>query len=221
MGIESQGCLIRRESSAVGSTGVLSTNTISFVQADNTMNRQAGFADFVVGMRVYSDASLNTGVYTISATDSTKITLYEPIVNQASGVTINLEGHTMQEIGAVYSFNGPNMVANVIDVTHLKSTAKEKMIGLHDPGNVALSLYFNPETSVEIHDGLRVDEVERTKRWFDIKFTDFATASQNQPSAAVFKGYVSGFNLSGAVDNVVRADINITLASGVYWIAAT
>ena len=43
-------------------------------------------------------------------------------------------------IGEITDFSGPGGQAAVIDVTNLNSTAKEKLVGLRDEGQLSLSL---------------------------------------------------------------------------------
>jgi hypothetical protein len=200
----------------------MTTNTISFVQANKTICRQAGFADFSTGMRLECDASLNSGVFTILTTAGTALTVAEAIVNQASGANITLSGRLMQNIGKITAFNGFSLNANVIDVTSLGSTAKEKFIGLVGGGDISLSLIFENEASgTYLHDALIRDMTARTKRVFDICFTDTASAGSQQPSFAYFEGYVQSYTLTGAVDNVLRADMTITISTGIDWQNAT
>lgn len=220
MALQSQKTLIRRESSVAGTTAVLGTNTISFDAGSKEIRRQAGFADFVVGMRVESDASANTGVWTIVTTDTTHITVKEAIADQASGVTINLLGHSMQNIGKITQFSGFGQNMNVIDISNLDSTAKEKKVGLIGGADLSISVIYEQEASgAYLHDALIRDMTARTKRIFDIKFSD--SAAGGEPSFAYFEGYVQSYNITGAVDNVLRADMVITIATGVDWQNAT
>lgn len=223
MPLQSQGVLIRRESSAIGSTATLSTNTISFDAGSKEIRRQAGFADFSTGMRVECNASLNSGVYTIVTTDTTHITVQETLVDQASGAAIVLTGHAMQGIGRITAFNGLSQSANVIDITDLQSSAKEKIIGLVGGGDLSISIIYEPEasgaTGAYLHDALIRDMAARTKRVFDISFTD--SAAGVYPSFAYFEGYVQAYTMTGAVDNVLRADLVITISTGVDWQNAT
>jgi len=217
MARQSQGCLIRRESSAAGSTAVLSaTNTISFDSTLRTICRQAGFADFSTGMRIEVNASLNTGVWTIKTTAATALTVYEALTAQASGENVSITGHTMQNIGQVVSFNGPGLSGSVIDVTTLQSTAKEKQPGLYDGGQMSLSVLWDNEASnANLHDALVRDMIARTLRKFDAVFVGPTTANTG---AVYFGGYITGFNITGSVDNVLRADMTIALSSGANFI---
>ncbi len=211
----SQGCLVRRESSVASSTAVLSNTDISFIEAGNIIARQAGFADFSTGMRVAIQSSLNTGVWTIKTTDTTHCHLYEAVVAQSSGEAVTLTGHAMQNIGEIVSFNGPALTAAVIDVTTLQSTAKEKLVGVYDAGQVGISVLLSDDATVVLHHALMRDMTARTKRQFDIKFVEETT---QKTGAIYFGGYLSGYTISGAVDNALKADITIALTSGVNFI---
>lgn len=217
MALESQGVLIRRESSVAGSSVVISADSgIGFVSGATAITRAAGFAGFATGMRVtVVGAASNDGVYTVSGgTVGTALTVHEPIADEASGATITLEGHTMQNIGHVVSFNGPGMSAAVIDVTDLQSTAKEKLMGVYDGGQVSLSVVFDNETSnANLHLELQDDMRARTKRHFDIRFTEVATIV----GSVYYEGYVVGFTPTGSVDNALMADITFAVSTGVYF----
>jgi hypothetical protein len=219
MARESQGCLIRRESSVAGSTGVQTASDIAFVVAGNTITSPTGFANMTTGMRVKSNSTANVGILTIKTTGATAITVYETVSVQASGASITLTGHMMQNIGDVVSFNGPSLSGAVIDVTTLQSTAKEKMMGVYDAGQFSISVLFDNEASnARLHDALIRDMKDRTKRQFDIVFKGNSTRNTQ---AVYFGGYVSAFNITGSVDNALKADITIALASGVDFIVNT
>lgn len=219
MARQSQGVIIRRESSVAGTTGAQeSTNTIAFEGTSRTIRRQAGFAAFSTGMIIECNASLNNEAYTIAATAGTAITVYEPLTDQASGANIAITGHTMQTIGQIVSFNGPSISANVIDVTNLASTAKEKLVGIQDPGNLAISVVWENEASLAyLHDALIRDMQARTVRKFQIKLTDTGTST---PSSLYFSAQVVGCNISAAVDNARRADLTMAISSGIKWLPA-
>lgn len=219
MAKNSQGCLLRRESSVAGSTGVQTASDIAFVVAGNTITSPSGFANMSTGMRVKTDSPANVGILTIKTTGSTSITVYEVVSAEASGNSRTLTGHAMQNIGEVVSFNGPGLSAAVIDVTTLQSTAKEKLIGIYDAGQVSLSVLFQEQASFTyLHDALIRDMQAKTHRQFDIIFKGDSTQNTQ---AVYFGGYVSGFNITGSVDNAIKADITIALASGVDFINNT
>ena len=217
MALESQGVLIRRESSVAGSTALLSADTgIGFTNNGTAITRQAGWAGFDPNMRItIVGSATNDGIYTVKGgTASTALTVHETVATEASGATVTAEGHTMQNIGQVVSFNGPAMSAAIIDVTNLASTAKEKKVGVYDGGQISLSVVLDNEASnavlhLELEDDLRA----RTKRHFDIRFTETATIV----GSVYFEGYVTGFNITGSVDNALMADITFAVSTGVYF----
>jgi len=215
----SQGIIIRRESSAVGSTGVQTASDIAHVVAGNTITSPTGFANMSTGMRFKSNSPANTGIYTIKTTAATAITCYEAIAAEASGNSVTLTGHAMTNIGEIVSFNGPAMTAAVIDVTTLLSTAKEKLVSVYDAGQFSISVLYDDDTpTVNLHEARMRDMQARTHRQFDITFPATSTA---KTGAVYFGGYISAYNISGAVDNAMKAEITIALASGVDFITNT
>ena len=217
MALESQGVLIRRESSVAGTTAALTADTgIGFVAAATAITRQAGWGGFDPNMRiVVTNSASNDGVYTVKGgTASTALTVHETVADEASGTTISIAGHTMQNIGQIVSFNGPSMSAAVIDVTNLQSTAKEKLVGVYDGGQISMSVILDNESSNSVlHLELEDDMRARTKRHFDIRFTESATI----PGSIYCEGYVTGFTVTGSVDNALKADITLTVSTGVYF----
>jgi len=115
-------------------------------------------------------------------------------------------------IGQVTDFTGPGGQAGVIDITHLESTAKEKMIGLRDEGQLSMSLNFQATNVGQV--ALRTDRAARTKKKVTMKFSDTST------SIAVFKGYCLSFSISGAVDNKVTANAVIEITGAVTYSTA-
>ncbi len=210
-----QGIVIRRSSTVAASTVSITGNDIGCTQTATGFTRQAGFAGWDIGMRIESNASNNNGVWTVkggTGVGSTTLTVHEPIVAQASGATMTLTGRAMQAIGQIVSFNGPSMSANVIDITNLGSTAKEKMVGVYDGGQLAISVILEMESSGAIlHNELLADFQAGTLRRYDIKFTDTGTS---QPSFIYFGGYLTGYNITGSVDNALKADLTIAISSG-------
>ena len=67
------------------------------------------------------------------AKDSMSVVAYWATVTVEATLAANF-------IGQVTGFSGPSMTAAVIDVTALNSTAKEKLIGIYDGGQVTLNV---------------------------------------------------------------------------------
>ena len=117
---------------------------------------------------------------------------------------------TLNVIGEVTGFSGPGGNAAVIDVTNLLSTAKEKMVGLRDEGQLTLDLNF---VKTDVGQSLLItDRAARNKRNATIKFTDTAV------SVANFDAYCLGFSISGAVDDKISANAVIEITDAVTWV---
>ena len=111
-------------------------------------------------------------------------------------------------VGEVMGFSGPGMNVNVIDVTHLQSTAKEKMIGLYDGGDITLNV-----NCVVTDDGqtkLRECLAARTKGSLLLQLITAATSQK-----IGVEGYCTGLSITGAVDNVLKSDVTIAVTGGV------
>jgi hypothetical protein len=128
---------------------------------------------------------------------------------EAQGVIIARGvGTVYTTIPEIKSFSGPGGSATIIDVTDLQSTAKEKRMGLPDEGQLQFTINYIPDNAV--HQGLRQDRMDRVERDFRITFTD------NSPATTwTFSAFVSGFSVSGAVDNVVEAQVTLEITGAI------
>ncbi len=113
-------------------------------------------------------------------------------------------------VSEVLSFSGPAPSANIIDVTNLQSTAKEKMIGLYDGGQITINTNFIVTDAGQTK--LRESLAARTQGNLMIQLSTVTTSQY-----MAMMGYVTGFNVSGAVDNVLRGDYTITIHKGVSY----
>jgi predicted secreted protein len=120
---------------------------------------------------------------------------------------------TNNPIGEVKTFNGPSGSANVIDITHLGSTAKEKLIGLRDEGQITFECNLLT-SAVSGQQMMRADRGTRSQRAWSIILTDASTTRMNG------LGYCTGFAISGGVDDVVKASITIEIDGPVSWTTA-
>jgi len=116
---------------------------------------------------------------------------------------------TFTEVSEVVSFDGPGGTAAVIDVTHLRSSAKEKRIGLPDEGQIKLEMNYVPSDSMQA--ALRSDRVTRTRRNFKLLMTDTG------PTTASFAAYVLEFSVKGGVDQKIAASITLEIDGTVTW----
>lgn len=131
---------------------------------------------------------------------------------ESQGITIQVSTGSptsFSNIMNVTGFGGPGGSASVIDVTNLSSTAKEKLMGLPDEGQFTLDINLDPDDAS--HTTLRANRAARTRTEFKVNFTD------STPATATFWGYVLGFQVSGAVDQQVKASVTIEIDGPVLW----
>ena len=124
---------------------------------------------------------------------------------ETQGTCLKIDG---VEVGEVVDFQGPGGQATVIDVTHLKSTAREKLIGLPDEGQFTFSMNFVPGEVGQ--KALRAARTARTKHTFVLEYSDGVTT-------ATFEGFVLGFQSSGGVDAKVDANVTIEITGAVTY----
>lgn len=103
----------------------------------------------------------------------------------------------------VKTINGPSGNANVIDVSDLQSTMKEKSIGLPDWGNMSLDLFVVPQDPNFIY--VKDAYVSRTRERFELTFTD------SNHTVWLMYGYVSHIGVSIGVDQPVNGTITIEI----------
>jgi hypothetical protein len=206
-----------------GTTATKTTNTISFDAASMKIIRNVAGSfitdGFTTGMRIEISGSTtaNNGAYTLDTVQAATMVVYETLFDEASGVNKTIIGHTMSTIGQITAFNGPAISAAIIDVTNLQSTAKEKLVAVRDEGQLSITINLDPTVDADQHMSLKDDLRNRTRRMFDIRFTDVGTSL---PSACYFAGYVNGFNPSGGLDKQLTAEITIALTSAIMWTSA-
>ena len=134
-------------------------------------------------------------------------------VYQAStGTTVDSTG-TDKLIGQIIDFNGPTGSAAKIDVSHLLSTAKEFIMGLRDEGDLSINVVYDPADVG--HNALFDDRSARTQRGWIIKLT----TTGNEKLHGL--GFCTGFAVTGAVDDAVKAVFTIAIDGGVGYTTAT
>ncbi len=112
------------------------------------------------------------------------------------------------KVPEIKTFSGPGGSASVIDVTDLSSTAKEKRMGLADEGQLSFTINYIPDDLQ--HKALRSARASRKVTNFKLIFTD------DTPSTTWdFAGFITGFSVSGSVDNVVEANVTIEITGSI------
>lgn len=115
-------------------------------------------------------------------------------------------------VAEVISFNGPTGAANIIDCSHLGSTAKEFLMGLRDEGEVSLTCNFKPSDSSG-QNAMRVNRANREMRKAVIKLNDSTLDAST--TKMTFDAYCTGFSVQGAVDQAVQVNINLKITGAV------
>jgi predicted secreted protein len=110
-------------------------------------------------------------------------------------------------IAEILSFSGPGGSVSVIDVTDLSSTAKEKLAGLNDNGQLSFECNFIPANTQ--HLALREAKKNGTTISLKIIFTDTGATEWT------FNAIVTGFTPSGAVDGVVKASVTLEISGDI------
>lgn len=131
---------------------------------------------------------------------------------EAQGMLIKIGNGASPEvfttISEIKTFSGPTGSAAVIDVTDLSSTAKEKRMGLADEGQLSFTINYIPDNTQ--HTLLRTRRASRVETNFKMVFTD------DSPSTTwSFSAFVTGFAVSGAVDNVVEANVTLEITGSI------
>lgn len=223
MALESIGVKIRL---ADGTVATASGNVLSITTGTTSQIRSSDTAvvDFVTlgfssAMRIESNSTLNsTKVFTAKDVAASVIDLYDDAVEDTSS-SLEFSGRTMAEIGEVKSFSGPSGSPAVIDVTHLGSTAKEKLVGVVDEGQVTFEIFMQSSAG-NLHSELRSARSARTKKVFDVTLTDTPTEG-GIPSGFYFHGYVLSIPLSGGVDAALTQSVTLEVSSNCYWVDAS
>ncbi|MEH6477726.1 MAG: phage tail tube protein [Sneathiella sp.] len=123
---------------------------------------------------------------------------------EAQGTTIEISsdgGSVWVEILGITSVEGPDGEASDIDVTTLKSTAKEYLTGLPDEGNLSLSGFHKSTDPGQ--DMARAAKVSRATHDFRVTYSDATTIS--------FEGGVKSATRSAGVDGALEATFNIKI----------
>jgi hypothetical protein len=222
MALQTQGSKIRRQSTAAGATAVTnlsSATAMDFVATAINWHAAAGdfvAAGFTTGMRIWHNATINKYGFTVHTVAATQLGVLETMTT-STGLSFVVHGAKMTEIGGITGFSVPTGAAAVIDVTNIGSTAKEKIIGFVDEGQMTFEVNIDSSEHIQFNH-LTSDRKTRTKRTYDVQFSDkTATDSTAVPSGILFDGYVTGFALTGGVDAPEKGSITIEIDGPTYW----
>jgi predicted secreted protein len=140
---------------------------------------------------------------------SNAISAYGTLLKMGDGV-IPTEAFTT--IGEVKSISGPSMSGEVIDVTtHSTGSAwREKISSLLDAGELNFDINFVPSDATHDNtDGLLNKFTTRAKTNYRVVFPD------DDSTMFAFAGYVTGFEMSAPIDDVLGASVTITITGAI------
>ncbi len=117
-------------------------------------------------------------------------------------------------IGSITDFNALGGAAAIIDVTNIASTAKEKLAGLYDEGQITMSVSM--DSSAIGHAKLREVRAARSKITTLIHLNDSAFGATGHTQIKA-KGFVTSFPFSGSVDGKLARNVTIEVTGGAAW----
>jgi len=109
------------------------------------------------------------------------------------------------EVKEIKQFQGLDGEANTIDITHLQSAAKEKLMGLQDWGSWNVDTNYLPDDTGQI--AARAAKASRLKQSFRATLSD--------GTIITFQGFVKNSPISGGVDAVVEGSFSIEITGDV------
>jgi hypothetical protein len=152
--------------------------------------------------RAFVVGSPASGTFELKGVDTSGYSAY------TSGGTATEQ--TMTEVGQVNSIEGFNGQSTEIDTTHLRSTAKEFLIGLQDFGTVSLGLLLASGDAGQAK--LRALKASAAIGTFSLTLSD--------GTIAAFRGFVQSFSFGGLTpDGAVTAQVQIRVSGEPAWFA--
>lgn len=205
MGIEAQGTLLE-VSSGSGSAENIEGITLGAITKVTITDHGFSVGDVVAFASILGTTELNGQSAMILAVEDDDF--YVGIDSSAytawsSAGTATPAAYT--KIGEVLTWDGPGGEASVIDMTHLQSTRREKLMGIPDEGQITLGINRDfTDTGQAVLAQARADRAQKN---FRVTYSD--------DSVQTFAGYVLGLSSSGGVDDKVNGSVTIEITGEV------
>src|SRR5262245_45788282 len=113
------------------------------------------------------------------------------------------------DVAEISGFTGPDGEANEIDVTNLRSTAKEYLMGLGNEGNISFTGFLNNQDAGQI--AMRGDRDNQTSATYSLVLTD------TPPTTLTFTAFCKKFGLAAAPDGALALDVGLRITGKVTW----
>jgi hypothetical protein len=125
---------------------------------------------------------------------------------KSQGVYISRAG---VEVGQLTGITGPDNQANEIDVTHLRSLAKEYLTGLNDAGSLAFTGWWDPADPAQI--AMRADQDAQTSAVYTLTLTN------TPPSVMTFTAFVKQMSMAIAPDGAIGLNGSLRITGLPVW----
>lgn len=210
MALKTQGTRLRVASTSaapVNITGITAANPAVVTAA--THGLQTGDVVIIrgiVGMvqlndRAFVVDNLTANTFSLRGIDSTGFTAY------TSGGTVARQ--TLIDVAETSQIAGFDGQATEVDTTHLRSTAKEYVLGLQDFGNVTLSMFTVSDAGQA---RLRALKAQGNAAAFAVTLSD--------NSVAAFMAFVRSFTFDvGGPDGTVQSQVQLRVTGEPAWFA--
>lgn len=210
MAIKAQSARLQAESTRAAAktiTAITAANPpVVSSTAHGYTNGQVVYIDGVVGMvelngRAFVVANSAANTFELKGVNGTGYTAY------ASGGSAYLI--TLTDVAEVSSVSGFDGEAGEIDVTNLRSTAKEYLVGLQDFGNVSLDLMLNNTDTGQAL--LRTIKASASAKVFALTLSDARVSS--------FVALVKSFTFDASADQAVTGQVKLRVTGEPSWFA--
>lgn len=113
------------------------------------------------------------------------------------------------EVAEITGFSGPTKTSPEIDVTHLRSTAKEFLTGLADPGEITFTGWLNTTDAAQL--AIRADQDSQSVSAYTLTLTD------TPPTVISFNASVREFTPSGQPDGAIALALALRITGLPVW----
>jgi hypothetical protein len=210
MALKTQGTRLRVAStsgSPVNITGITAANpAVVTAVAHGLATGDVVIIRGIVGMvqlndRAFVVDNLTANTFSLRGIDSTGFTAY------TSGGTVARQ--TLIDVAETSQIAGFDGQATEVDTTHLRSTAKEYVLGLQDFGNVTLSMFTVSDAGQA---RLRALKAQGNAAAFAVTLSD--------NSVAAFMAFVRSFTFDvGGPDGTVQSQVQLRVTGEPAWFA--
>ena len=129
----------------------------------------------------------------------------------AQGSILKING---TEIAEVSEFGGPSISRPKVDVTHLRSTAREYIAGLQDTGSFTFTMNYIPTDpgQLALRQSLGVEQVQQ----FDVLLPNDPISGTPRQTWS-FQATVESYEFSASVDEAIKVNVSLSVSGDVTY----